>query len=246
MGEGNGATPPPPASGTTPRILWLSFASLRSHPDQDAFARGLARMLVHDLNRAEPNAAAAAILTASRGAKKGFVLPQAPSEPGPLVALGQQLGIEWVVQGFSRVTPDEVDLQVQWLNAPKHQVSAVARFSGARTDLAKVLDKVREIAGEALGVKPAPSMPPPVWQQTRDPDAIHAFLRYLDNSMLLYDPADRDAVGELRDPVDYLNEALKKDRYFRAASDALAAENKGQVNAFGPVLEIGIQESALL
>ncbi len=53
-------------------------------------------------------------------------------------------------------------------------------------------------------------------------------------------------VGELRDPADYLSEALKQDRSFRAAADALAAENRGDLNSFGPVLEIAINEAALL
>lgn len=235
-----------PDAPAPPRILWLTFASLRSHESQDVFARGLARMLVHDLNRVEPGAAAAALLTASRGAVKGFVLPQNPSEPGPMVALGQQLGVHWIVQGFSRVTPEDVDLQVQWVDTKKQQVSAVARFSGVRADLGKILDQVRKVTSTAFGVPDAPAMPPAVWHQTKNALALHAFLRYLDNSMLLFDPADREMVGELRDPSDYLNEALKQDRSFRAAADALASENRGDMNSFGPVLEIAINESALL
>ncbi|HVO29246.1 MAG TPA: hypothetical protein VMV18_00850 [bacterium] len=246
MADGNGATQPTSTGPKPPRVLWLSFASLRSAENQDVYARGLARLLVHDFNRTEPGVAAAAVLTARRGSVKGFVLPQVPSEPGPLVALGQQLQIPWIVQGFSRVTADEVDLQVQWVNSEKHQASAVARFSGKRPDLAKVLDQVRKIAGPAFGIEAAPSMPPPVWAQTNNPDALYAFLRYLDNSMLLYDPSERELVGELRDPIDYLNEAVKLDRAFRAASTALLAENKGDVNSFGPVLELDVSESALL
>ena len=150
------------------------------------------------------------------------------------------------MQGFSRVSNEEVDLQVQWIDTEKQQVSAVARFSGPRAELGKVLDNVRKVAGPAFGIDPAPTMPPPVWHQTKSPEAMHAFLRYLDNSMLLFDPADRAYVGELRDPVDYLQEALKYDKAFRAAADALIAENRGDVNSFGPLLEIAVNEAGLL
>src|SRR4051812_20856913 len=100
-------------------------------------------MLVYDLNRSVPNVAAAALLTARRADVKGFVLPQAPAEPGPMVELGKQVGCRWVVQGFSRVSAEDVDLQVQWVDTEKQQVSAVARFSGPRAELGKVLDNVR-------------------------------------------------------------------------------------------------------
>ena len=235
-----------PQPEKTPRILWLSFASLRSHENQDVYARGLARLLAQDLNRTEPGAAAAAIFTARRNGTKGFVLPQAPSEPGPMVALGEALKIRWIVQGFSRVTADSVDLQVQWVDSEKSQVSAVQRFEGPRVELGKVLDQVRKAAATAFGVGPAPSMPPAVWHQTRSAEAFEAFLLYLDNAMLLYDPNDRDAVGELRDPADCLREALKHDRYFRAATDALASEEKLQLNSFGTLLEIDVDPTALL
>ncbi len=240
-GAGGDAEPAKP-----PRVLWLTFASVRSHENQDLYARGLARMLAHDLNRGEPGAAAAAILTARREGQKGFVLPQLPSEPGPLVALGEALRIRWVCQGFSRVTPEQVDMQIQWVDSEKAQVSAVQRFAGTRVELGKVLDQVRKAAAAAFGIAPAPSMPPPVWNQTKSIEAFEAFLLYLDNSLLLFDPSERAMVGELRDPVDCLREALKHDRYFRAASDALAAEDASKSNSFGTLLEIDVDSAALL
>lgn len=226
--------------------MWLTFASLRSHESQDIWARGLARMLAHDLNRGETGAAAAAMLTSRKRDVKGFVLPQAPAEPGPMVALGEALGARWVVQGFSRILPTEVDLQVQWVDATKSQVSAVQRFQGKREELVGILDRVRQAAATAFGIGPAPTMPPPIWAQTKSPEALEAFLLYLDNSFLLYDPAERPYVGELRDPVDCLKEAMKHDRFFRAAGDMLAAENKGDVNPFGAMLEIDVDPAALL
>lgn len=241
-GAGSDGGEPPKA----PRVLWLTFSSVRSHENQDLYARGLARMLAHDLNRAEPGVAAAAILTARREGLKGFVLPQLPSEPGPLVALGEALSIRWVVQGFCRVTPDQVDVQMQWVDSQKAQVSAVQRFAGTRVELGKVLDQARKAAAVAFGVGLAPSMPPPVWNQTKSIEAFEAFLLYLDNSMLLFDPSERPMVGELRDPVDCLREALKHDRYFRAASDALASEDAFKLNSFGTLLEIDVDSGSLL
>lgn len=235
-----------PAPPKPPRVLWLTFASLRSHENQDVWARGLARVLAYDLCRSEGGVAAAAMLTARRREVKGFVLPQAPSEPGPMVALGEALGARWVVQGFSRVLPGEVDIQVQWVDATKSQVSAVQRFQGTRDEIGNVLDQVRKTAAGAFGIAPAPTMPPPIWGQTKSVDALEAFLLYLDNSFLLYDPAERPFVGELRDPVDCLKESLKHDRFFRLAGDMLAAENKGEVNPFGALLEIDVDPAALL
>ena len=235
-----------PAPAKPPRVLWLSFASLRSHENQEVWARGLARMLAHDLNRGETGSAAAAMLTSRRREVKGFVLPQAPAEPGPMVALGEALGARWVVQGFSRVLPTEVDIQVQWVDATKSQVSAVQRFQGTRDEIGNVLDQVRKAAATAFAIAAAPSMPPPIWSQTKSVDALEAFLLYLDNSFLLYDPAERSFVGELRDPLDCLKESLKHDRFFRAAGDMLAAENKGEVNPFGALLEIDVDPAALL
>jgi TolB-like protein len=235
-----------PGPAKPPRVLFLTFAADRSNENQGPFARGISRMLAHDFNRTEPGVAAAALLTARRADVKGFVLPQVPSEPGPMVALGEQLGVHWVVQGFSRVTPEGVDFQIQWVDAVKRQVSAVQRFSGKREELGKVLDQVRKAAATAFAVGPAPSMPPAVWNQTSNADALLSFLRYLDNAILLYDPADREVVGELRDPADLLTEALKVDRFFRAASDAMAAENRGEMNSFGALLEIDVDAAALL
>ena len=235
-----------PAPAKPPRVLWLSFASLRSHDSQDVWARGLARMLAHDLCRGETGVAAAAILTSRRHEVKGFVLPQAPAEPGPMVALGEALGARWIVQGFSRVLPNEVDIQVQWVDATKSQVSAVQRFNGRREEMAGLLDQVRKVTAGAFGIGPAPTMPPPVWSQTKSFEALEAFLMYLDNSFLLFDPAEREFVGELRDPVDCLKESLKHDRFFRAAGDMLSAENKGEVNPFGALLEIDVDPAALL
>lgn len=235
-----------PAPSNPPKVLWLTFASLRSHESQDIYARGLARMLAHDMNRAEPGCAAAALFTARRESVKGFVLPQAPSEPGPMVALGEALGVRWVVQGFSKITGDAVDLQVQWVDTQKSQVSAVQRYTGTGAELGKVLDQIRKQASGAFTVGASPTMPPAVWNQTKSREALEAFLLYLDNSMLLFDPADREMVGELRDPIDCLREALKHDRYFRAASDALAAEEKLQANPFGALLEIDVDPTALL
>lgn len=235
-----------PAPPKPPRVLWLTFASLRSHEHQDLWARGLARMLAHDLCRGESGSAAAALLTARKTDVKGFVLPAAPSEPGPMVALGGALGARWIVQGFSRVLPGEVDLQIQWVDATKSQVSPVQRYQGRREELAGLLDQVRKVTASAFGIGPAPTMPPPIWSQTKSADALEAFLLYLDNSFLLYDPAERPFVGELRDPVDCLKEALKHDRFFRAAGDMLAAENKGEVNPFGALLEIDVDAAALL
>ncbi len=236
----------PTAPPKPPRVVWLTFASLRSHENQDLYARGLARMLCHDLCRAEPHVAAPAMFTARKQHAKGFVLPQTPAEPGPLVALGEALGTRWVVQGFCRVTPDGVDVQIQWVDSHKSQVSAVQRFTGTRGELGRVLDQVRKLAGTAFDVGASPQMPPAVWNQTKSREAFESFLLYLDNSLLLYDPSDRLAVGELRDPSDCLKEALKQDRFFRAASDALACENRFDLNSFGPTLEIDVEASALL
>ena len=235
-----------PAPPKSPRILWLTFASLRSHDNQDIWARGLARMMAHDLNRGESGCAAAALLTARKRDVKGFVLPAAPAEPGPMGALGEALGARWIVQGFSRILPNEVDLQVQWVDATKSQVSSVQRFQGKREELVGILDRVRQATANAFGVPPAPTMPPAIWSQSRSADALESFLLYLDNSFLLYDPAERPFVGELRDPVDCLKESLKHDRFFRAAGDMLAAENKGEVNPFGAMLEIDVDPAALL
>ena len=240
------STPPLTQPAKPPRVLWLTFASLRSHEHQDIYARGLARMLCFDLNRAEPGVAAPALLTARKNDVKGFVLPQVPSEPGPMVALGEALGVRWVVQGFSRVTHDAADFQVQWVDAHKQQVSAVQRFSGTRVELGKLLDQIRKAAAVAFGVGMAPSMPPAIWNQTKSSEALEAFLLYLDNSLLLFDPADQPFVGELRDPADCLREALKHDRYFRAASDCLAAEDRALLNSFGSVLEIDVDGASLL
>lgn len=227
-------------------MLWLTFASLRSHESQDIWARGLARLMAHDLCRGETGSAAAALLTSRQREVKGFVLPSAPAEPGPMVALGEALGARWIVQGFSRILPTEVDLQVQWVDATKSQVSAVQRFQGRREELSGILDRVRQATGNAFGIPPSPTMPPPIWGQTKSHEALEAFLLYLDNSFLLYDPAERPFVGELRDPSDCLKEALKHDRFFRAAGDMLAAENKGEVNPFGAMLEIDVDPAALL
>ena len=163
-----------------------------------------------------------------------------------MVALGEALGARWIVQGFSRILPTEVDIQVQWVDATKSQVSAVQRFQGRREELIGILDRVRQAAANAFGIGPAPTMPPPIWAQTKSPEALEAFLLYLDNSFLLYDPAERPYVGELRDPVDCLKESLKHDRFFRVAGDMLAAENKGDVNAFGAMLEIDVDPASLL
>lgn len=237
---------PPQSSTQSPRIVLLSFASLRTHPNQELYARGIPRMLAWDLNRGEPGAAAAGLLTSRRRDVKGYVLPQAPSEPGPLAALGEALGVQWIVQGFSNIGEDDVDLQIQLVDAKSAQVTDVKRFSGDRADLGKLIDQVRAAIAATAGVKRAPSMPPPVWSQTRDKEAFEAFLLYLDNSILLYDPADQPFVGELRDPADCLREALKHDRFFRTAADCLAQEDKSVQNSFGTVLEIDVDASALL
>jgi len=193
-----------------------------------------------------PGIAAAGLLTARRGDGRVFVLPQVPSEPGPLASFGQQVGVTWVAQGFSRVTPDDVDVQVQWVNVEKSQASAVARFSGPRADLPKVLDQVRRTVGTAWEIAASPAMPPPVWNQTRSAMRCSRSCATSTTRCCSSIPPSASWWASFGDPIDYLREAVKSDRAFRAAADALAAENRGEVNSFGPVLEIGVEPASLL
>jgi adenylate cyclase len=132
------------ANTPAPRLSFvvLPFENLSRDPDQEYFADGITDDLTTDLSRI-PDSFVIAHTTASTYKGKPVVVKQ----------IGRELGVRYVIEGSVRVAGDQVQVNVQLIDAETGAHVWADRFDTDRTNLAEAQDEITGRLARALNVE---------------------------------------------------------------------------------------------
>ena len=124
---------PPPAQGTAPRlsIMVLPFENLSHDPDQEYFADGITEDLTTDLSRI---AGSFVIARNTAFTYKGKSVD--------VRQVGHDLGVRYMLEGSVRRLGDQVQVNVQLIDAQSGAYVWADRFETDRTNLAKAQSEI--------------------------------------------------------------------------------------------------------
>jgi adenylate cyclase len=136
--------PPAPEAETAPRLsmVVLPFANLSNDPEQEYFADGITDDLTTDLSRL-PGSLVIARNTA-------FTYKGKPTD---VKQIGRDLGVRYVVEGSVRRTGDQVQVNVQLIDAESGAHLWAERFDTDRRDLANAQAEITFRLAYMLNVK---------------------------------------------------------------------------------------------
>jgi adenylate cyclase len=201
------ASPPAPASpqgsravaspGAKPAphlsIVVLPFASLSNDPDQEYFADGITDDLTTDLSRISDS------FVISRNTAFTY-----KGKPVEVKKIGSELGVRYVLEGSVRRSGDEVQVNVQLIDAESGAHVWADRFNTDRTNIARMQDEITGRLAQSLQVRLLEAAGHQI-EQEKNPDARDMVMR---GWASYYRPYTKDQAEET---LRYFEQALAMD-----------------------------------
>jgi TolB-like protein/Tfp pilus assembly protein PilF len=137
----NPQSPPAVASNSAPRlsIVVLPFTNLSNDPEQEYFADGITDDLTTDLSRISDSFVIAHTTAVTYKGK-----------PVDVRQIGRELGVRYVLEGSVRRTGDQVQVNVQLIDAESGAHIWADRFDTDRTNLAKAQRAITGVLARTL------------------------------------------------------------------------------------------------
>jgi adenylate cyclase len=160
---------PVPEAEPAPRlsIVVLPFANLSNDPEQEYFADGITDDLTIDLSRISGS------LVIARNTAFTY-----KGKPADAKQIGHDLGVRYVVEGSVRRASDQVQINVQLIDAESGAHLWAERFDTDRRELANAQDDITFRLARTLGVKlVAAEVARSAQRKAVDPDARDFVMR---------------------------------------------------------------------
>jgi adenylate cyclase len=159
----NPQSPPAVASAPAPRLSFvvLSFANLSNDPDQEYFADGITDDLTTDLSRISGSFVIAHTTALTYKGK-----------PVDVKQIGRELGVRYVIEGSVRRSDNQVQVNVQLIDAQTGAHLWADRFDTDRANLAEAQNEITGRLAKTLNVELFQAVSRQIEQErAADPDA---------------------------------------------------------------------------
>jgi TolB-like protein/DNA-binding winged helix-turn-helix (wHTH) protein/Flp pilus assembly protein TadD len=200
---------PPPAAATRVKLVVLPFANLSGSPEEEYFADGLTEEMIMQMARLNPERLAVIARTSSmhfKGTRK------------TVAQIGQELGVEYVLEGSLRRDGDKLRVSAQLIQA-RDQMNLWARnYERNVRDLVAVQDDLARAIATEIRVQLTPQGLAAAGHKPARPVAPEAHQLYLKGRFFWN---KRTEAGYVK-AIEFFEQATQGDPAFAAAHAGLA------------------------
>jgi adenylate cyclase len=183
-----------------PSVAVLPFDNISGDPEQDYFADGITEDIITDLSR-YPN-----LFVIARNSSFTY-----KGQPVRLQAVGEELGVRYVVEGSIRKAGNRVRVTVQLIEAATENHIWAERYDRELTDIFEIQD---ELTQAIVGALPARLEAAVIERIRHKPPQHMAAYDYVLRSKVLHHVGTKEANSEA---LDSLNKAIEIDPEFAQA-----------------------------